>query len=67
MGRRECAAGRVDGNGGVMPGLGLHQMAPERYAALEHPGDAYAYDIFSRPAARYATCWPIATGCRSTV
>jgi hypothetical protein len=38
----------IDGNGGVMPGLGLRQMAPDRYCALAHPGDAYAFDIFSQ-------------------
>ena len=34
--------------GGVMPGLGLHQLEPGRYAELHHPGDAYAYDMFSQ-------------------
>jgi hypothetical protein len=34
--------------GGVMPGLGLRQADPERYERLDHPGDAYAFDIFSR-------------------
>jgi hypothetical protein len=33
--------------GGVMPGLGLLDTAPERYATLRHPGDAYAYGLFS--------------------
>jgi hypothetical protein len=37
----------VEGNGGIMPGLGLRQMDAERYGALEHPGDAFAYDIFT--------------------
>jgi Alpha/beta hydrolase domain len=34
--------------GGVMPGLGLHQLDPDRYASLHHPGDGYAYDLFSQ-------------------
>jgi hypothetical protein len=34
--------------GGVMPGLGLRQSNPERYAELRHPGDAYAFDIFTQ-------------------
>jgi hypothetical protein len=34
--------------GGMMPGLGLHQMAPERYGSLHHPGDRYAFDMFTR-------------------
>ena len=34
--------------GGVMPGLGLVSSAPERYGTLEHPGDAYSYDMFSQ-------------------
>jgi hypothetical protein len=33
--------------GGVMPGLGLRQSDPERYSPLRHPGDAYAFDIFT--------------------
>lgn len=37
----------IDG-GGIMPGLGLHQADPERYGALHHPGDAYAFDMFSQ-------------------
>ncbi len=34
--------------GGMMPGFGLMQTAPDRYAALAHPGDAYAFDLFSQ-------------------
>lgn len=34
--------------GGVMPGLGLRQTEPERYEPLHHPGDAFAFDIFSQ-------------------
>jgi Alpha/beta hydrolase domain len=37
----------IDG-GGAMPGLGLRQTAPERYESLKHPGDAYAYDMFTQ-------------------
>ena len=36
--------------GGMMPGLGLRQSAPERYEALVHPGDAFAYDMFTQVA-----------------
>ncbi len=34
--------------GGVLPGLGLRATAPERYEPLHHPGDAYAYDMFTQ-------------------
>jgi hypothetical protein len=34
--------------GGVLPGLGLHHTAPERYGALHLPGDAYAFDVFTQ-------------------
>ncbi|MGH8979183.1 MAG: alpha/beta hydrolase domain-containing protein [Acidimicrobiia bacterium] len=36
--------------GGIMPGLGLRNAAPERYGALEHPGDAFSFDIFTQVA-----------------
>jgi hypothetical protein len=36
--------------GGMLPGLGLRQSAPDRYAALDHPGDAFSFDIFSQVA-----------------
>jgi hypothetical protein len=36
--------------GGVMPGLGLRQVEPERYGALDHPGDAFSFDIFTQVA-----------------
>lgn len=36
--------------GGLMEGLGLRQVAPERYDALEHPGDAFSFDIFTQVA-----------------
>lgn len=36
--------------GGLMPGLGLRQTNAERYAALRHPGDAFAYDLFAQVA-----------------
>ena len=32
------------------PGTGLKAWDPTRYAALVHPGDAYAYDIYSQAA-----------------
>lgn len=34
--------------GGVIPGLGLRQTHPDRYKSLHHPGDAYAFDIFTQ-------------------
>lgn len=37
--------------GGFMPGDHLLKVEPERYASLQHPGDAYAFDIFSQAAA----------------
>ncbi len=36
----------IDG-GGLVPGLPLKVANPERYGGLEHPGDAFAYDIYS--------------------
>jgi hypothetical protein len=36
--------------GGMLPGLGLRRSAPERYGTLEHPGDAFAFDIFTQVA-----------------
>lgn len=33
--------------GGVAPGLHLKRADPQRYASLEHPGDAFSFDIFS--------------------
>jgi hypothetical protein len=36
--------------GGILGDMGfaLKQVAPERYATLEHPGDAFAFDIYSQ-------------------
>jgi hypothetical protein len=34
--------------GGMMPGLGLRLAAPERYGTLQHPGDAFSFDIFTQ-------------------
>jgi hypothetical protein len=36
--------------GGMMPGLGLRQSAPDRYGSLSHPGDVFSYDIFTQTA-----------------
>lgn len=33
---------------GVTDNSGLKNIDPERYGTLEHPGDAYAFDIFSQ-------------------
>ncbi len=40
----------IDGGGIVpgAPGLHLKLMAPERYAELEHPGDAWSFDMFTQ-------------------
>jgi hypothetical protein len=40
----------IDGGGIVpgAPGLHLKLLAPERYAALEHPGDAWSFDMFTQ-------------------
>jgi len=38
----------IRGGGGVTSGLSLRETSPERYGSLDHPGDAYAYDIFSQ-------------------
>ena len=37
----------IDG-GGLVEGLHLKLLAPERYGALSHPGDRWSYDIFSQ-------------------
>ena len=34
-------------NGGMSPGFGLKTWDPDRYGTLVHPGDSYAYDIFT--------------------
>jgi hypothetical protein len=36
--------------GGMMPGMGLLSSAPDRYAMLEHPGDAFSFDLFTQVA-----------------
>jgi hypothetical protein len=36
--------------GGDLAGRGLRALDPERYGSLEHPGDAFAYDIFTQVA-----------------
>ena len=37
----------IDG-GGLVEGLHLKKLAPDRYGSLVHPGDAWAYDIFTQ-------------------
>ena len=39
----------VDG-GGLVEGLHLKKISPERYGVLVHPGDAWSFDIFSQAA-----------------
>jgi len=36
----------IDG-GGLVPGIPLKRADGERYGSLEHPGDAFAFDIYS--------------------
>ena len=51
--------------GGMMPGLGLRQAAPERYGTLEHPGDAFSFDIFTQVARAVREMLPERYGVRS--
>ncbi len=37
----------IDG-GGFVEGIHLKLLAPERYGGLEHPGDAWSFDIFTQ-------------------
>jgi len=37
----------IDG-GGMAEGMHLKKMAPDRYGSLEHPGDAWSFDIFTQ-------------------
>jgi hypothetical protein len=37
--------------GGLLPGRHLHLADPQRYGHLHHPGDAYAYDVYTQAAA----------------
>jgi hypothetical protein len=39
----------IDG-GGFVEGIHLKLLAPERYGELEHPGDAWSFDIFTQVA-----------------
>jgi hypothetical protein len=39
----------IDG-GGISEGIHLKILAPDRYAKLEHPGDAWSFDIFAQVA-----------------
>ena len=38
----------VHGGSGVLAESGLRAADPERYAALRHPGDEYAFDVFTQ-------------------
>jgi hypothetical protein len=42
----------IDG-GGFVESIHLKLLAPERYSHLEHPGDAWSFDIFSQVAALF--------------
>jgi hypothetical protein len=39
----------IDG-GGFVEGLNLKRLDPDRYGGLEHPGDAFAYDMYTHAA-----------------
>jgi hypothetical protein len=41
---------RVDVPGSEAAGQGLKAIDPERYGSLEHPGDAFAFDIYTQVA-----------------
>jgi hypothetical protein len=43
----------------MLPGLGLRQSAPDRYASLHHPGDAFSFDIFSQVARAVRAMLPV--------
>jgi hypothetical protein len=38
----------VHGGGGVLTESGLRAIDPDRYSALEHPGDEFAFDVFTQ-------------------
>lgn len=38
----------IEGGASMVADLSLKTVAPERYARLSHPGDAFSYDIFSQ-------------------
>lgn len=45
----------IDGGGVIDSGQHLKNVAPERYGDLEHPGDAFSFDIFSQAGAGLRT------------
>lgn len=45
----------ISGDGGLGAALRLQNADPERYAALEHPGDSFSYDLFSQVGAAVRT------------
>lgn len=51
----------IDG-GGVVEGPHLKQAFPDRYGDLDHPGDAYAFDIFSQAGRAVRGGGPAPTG-----
>jgi Alpha/beta hydrolase domain len=38
----------VHGGGGVLPESGLRRSDPDRYGTLTHPGDEFAFDLFTQ-------------------
>lgn len=61
----------IDG-GGLVPGRPLKKADPERYGALRHPGDAFAFDVFGSIGRALATPGPgplvdLTTTCRIAI
>jgi hypothetical protein len=50
------------GDTGAMAGTGLKGLDPERYGSLHHPGDAFAYDIYTQVGAALRSGAPAALG-----
>jgi hypothetical protein len=60
----EGGAIAVDAGAGAsgLAGSGLKGLDPERYGSLDHPGDAFAYDIYSQVGAALKAGAPAALG-----
>ena len=54
----------IDG-GGLVEGLHLKVLAPDRYGLLKHPGDAWSFDIFSQVGALLRSPPPRRLACRA--
>ena len=53
---------RVDVPGADLAGQGLKRVDPARYGSLQHPGDAFSYDIFTQVARALETSSPALGG-----